>query len=291
MWFVDCGYHLGSELIYSQLQNESYQQNHHHLYSIPSTYYSSQNQNHSPLIMSFNFNKRSLVKTLFSSNKSCGCIKIKPSNVLQPSQKPKISFCQNTNPNSITSSTTSHDANTDDKDFTSTTILNDNGNNNNNNYRILKPGTKLIDSVAVEKESKEPYEDFRNSILQMILEREIYSENDLQELLECFLQLNAKCHHHVIVEAFMETCEGIFPKKLCGDGRRVKDMWRHWSHTWELMLHEKFEVWNWCNAFSFWRKIEILFNVIVSYLFNWYMEIYNGLILIWIICIHYYIKN
>ncbi|RHN56961.1 putative transcription factor OFP family [Medicago truncatula] len=167
--------------------------------------------------MSFNFNKRSLVKTLFSSNKSCGCIKIKPSNVLEPSQKPKISFNQNTNPNTLTSPTTSHDANTHDKDFTSTTISND----NNNNYRILKPATKLIDSIAVEKESKEPYEDFRNSILQMILEREIYSENDLQELLECFLQLNAKCHHHVIVEAFMETCEEIFPKKLCGDGRRV----------------------------------------------------------------------
>jgi len=172
--------------------------------------------------MSFNFNRKSLVKTLFSSNKSCGCIKIKPSNVLEPSQKPKISVYENTNPNSLTS----HDANannTNDKDFTSTTILNDNG-NNNNNYRILKPGTKLIDSIAVEKESKEPYEDFRNSILQMILEREICSENDLQELLECFLQLNAKCHHHIIVEAFMETCEEIFPKKLCGDGRRVKDM-------------------------------------------------------------------
>ena len=51
------------------------------------------------------------------------------------------------------------------------------------------------------------------SILQMILEREIYTETELQELLECFLQLNATCHHQVIVQAFMEICEEVFPKK------------------------------------------------------------------------------
>jgi uncharacterized protein (TIGR01568 family) len=170
--------------------------------------------------MSFNFNKKTLMKTLFSSNKSCGCIKLKPSNVLQPSQKPKISIYQNKNPKRIISSTTtSCDGNAGDEDYTSTTISNDD--KDNNNYSILKPGTKLVDSFAIEKESDEPYEDFRNSILQMILERNIYSEKDLQELLECFLQLNAKCHHHVIVEAFMEICEKIFPKKVCGDGRDV----------------------------------------------------------------------
>jgi uncharacterized protein (TIGR01568 family) len=170
--------------------------------------------------MSFNFNKKTLMKTLFSSNKSCGCIKLKPSNVLQPSQKPKISIYQNKNPKRINSSTTtSCDGNAGDEDYTSTTISNDD--KDNNNYSILKPGTKLVDSFAIEKESDEPYEDFRNSILQMILERDIYSEKDLQELLECFLQLNAKCHHHVIVEAFMEICEKIFPKKVCGDGRDV----------------------------------------------------------------------
>lgn len=52
----------------------------------------------------------------------------------------------------------------------------------------------------------------------MILERKIYAERELEELLECFLQLNAKCHHQVIVEAFMEICEEIFPKKLQGEG-------------------------------------------------------------------------
>ncbi|XP_045833568.1 transcription repressor OFP6-like [Trifolium pratense] len=167
--------------------------------------------------MSFNFNKKTLMKNLFSSNKSFGCIKSKPSNVIQPTQKPKISIYQNKNPKRITSSTTtSCDGNAGDEDYTSTPISYNDGNiNDKNNYSILKPGTKLVDSIAVEKESDEPYEDFRKSILEMIMERDIYSEKDLQELLECFLQLNAKCHHHVIVEAFMEICEKIFPKKIC----------------------------------------------------------------------------
>lgn len=160
--------------------------------------------------MSFNINKKKFLRTLFSSNKSCGCLKIKPSNVLEPSLKPKISIYQNQNknPSSATSSATTDD---DDKVLASSPVCEANTIHHNNNT-ILKSG------IAVEKESKDPYEDFRNSILQMILERKIYAERELEELLECFLQLNAKCHHQVIVEAFMEICEEIFPKKLQGEG-------------------------------------------------------------------------
>ncbi|KAI5410929.1 transcription repressor OFP6 [Lathyrus oleraceus] len=163
-------------------------------------------------LMSFNINKKKFLRTLFSSNKSCGCLKIKPSNVLEPSLKPKISIYQNQNkyPSSATSSATTDD---DDKVLASSPVCEAKTIHHNNNT-ILKSGTKLIDSIAVEKESKDPYEDFRNSILQMILERKIYAERELEVLLECFLQLNAKCHHQVIVEAFMEICEEIFPKKL-----------------------------------------------------------------------------
>ncbi|KHN08721.1 hypothetical protein glysoja_037043 [Glycine soja] len=64
--------------------------------------------------------------------------------------------------------------------------------------------------VAVEKDSDDPYLDFRHSMLQMILENEIYSKEDLRELLNCFLQLNSPDHHGVIVRAFTEIWNGVF---------------------------------------------------------------------------------
>ncbi|XP_059278595.1 transcription repressor OFP6-like isoform X2 [Lycium ferocissimum] len=66
------------------------------------------------------------------------------------------------------------------------------------------------ESVAVEKDSDDPYLDFRQSMLQMILEKEIYSKDDLKELLNCFLQLNSPYYHGVIVRAFTEIWNGVF---------------------------------------------------------------------------------
>ncbi|KAF5750565.1 transcription repressor OFP6-like [Tripterygium wilfordii] len=70
------------------------------------------------------------------------------------------------------------------------------------------------ENVAVEKDSDDPYLDFRRSMLQMIVENEIYSKQDLRELLNCFLQLNAPYHHGIIVEAFREIWNGVFSQKL-----------------------------------------------------------------------------
>ncbi|EPS73133.1 hypothetical protein M569_01624, partial [Genlisea aurea] len=64
------------------------------------------------------------------------------------------------------------------------------------------------ESVAVEKDSDDPYNDFRQSMLQMILENEIYSKEDLKELLNCFLQLNSPYYHGIIVQAFTEIWNG-----------------------------------------------------------------------------------
>ncbi|XP_014513026.1 transcription repressor OFP6 [Vigna radiata var. radiata] len=66
------------------------------------------------------------------------------------------------------------------------------------------------EGVAVEKDSDDPYLDFRHSMLQMILQNEIYSKDDLRELLNCFLQLNSPDHHGVIVRAFTEIWNGVF---------------------------------------------------------------------------------
>ncbi|KAI4370155.1 hypothetical protein MLD38_018531 [Melastoma candidum] len=65
------------------------------------------------------------------------------------------------------------------------------------------------EGVAVEKDSHDPYLDFRHSMLQMIIENEIYAREDLRELLGCFLQLNSPCYHGVIVRAFTEIWNGV----------------------------------------------------------------------------------
>ncbi|KAL1549269.1 transcription repressor OFP6-like [Salvia divinorum] len=65
-------------------------------------------------------------------------------------------------------------------------------------------------SVAVEKDSDDPYLDFRQSMLQMILEKEIYSKDDLKQLLNCFLQLNSPYYHRIIVRAFTEIWNGVY---------------------------------------------------------------------------------
>ncbi|KAG2371544.1 hypothetical protein LR48_Vigan05g165000 [Vigna angularis] len=145
-------------------------------------------------------NKRKRL-ALFKTNGGCGCSNPKSYEVLQPSPKLNTSIRENTNP------TTSGDK--DNKLFFEVRTNHENPNNDN----MRKPYSKLIDSVAVEKDSKDPHKDFRESMLQMIFQRQIFTKTDLQDLLECFLRLNAACHHQVIVQAFMEICHETFPKK------------------------------------------------------------------------------
>uniref|UniRef100_A0A7N0VBB4 Transcription repressor n=1 Tax=Kalanchoe fedtschenkoi TaxID=63787 RepID=A0A7N0VBB4_KALFE len=66
------------------------------------------------------------------------------------------------------------------------------------------PQADLGDSIAVEKQSVNPYYDFQQSIVQMIFKRRIDSKSDLQELLNCFLQLNTPLHHRTIIKVFID---------------------------------------------------------------------------------------
>ncbi|KHN19912.1 transcription repressor OFP6-like [Glycine soja] len=172
-------------------------------------------------------NKKSLLRTVFTANGSCGCSKTKSSEVHEPTPKSKTTHIHqkannnnnnnNHNLSSMASSTTSPEQ-VDEEEFTSTTIsesetFHDHNNNNDDDNVVLKR-SPLVNSVAIEKDSSNPYHDFRHSMLQMIFEKEIESEDDLQDLLQCFLQLNAQCHHHVIVKAFNEICKEAFPHKV-----------------------------------------------------------------------------
>ncbi|PIA28118.1 hypothetical protein AQUCO_07200029v1 [Aquilegia coerulea] len=76
--------------------------------------------------------------------------------------------------------------------------------------------SRIGESVAVVKDSNDPYLDFRHSMLQMILEKEIYSKDELKELLDCFLSLNSPYHHEIIIRAFTEIWNGVFSMGAAG---------------------------------------------------------------------------
>ncbi|EYU18098.1 hypothetical protein ABFS82_10G059500 [Erythranthe guttata] len=83
-------------------------------------------------------------------------------------------------------------------------------------------------SVAVEKDSDDPYLDFRQSMLQMILEKEIYAKDDLKELLNCFLQLNSPYYHGIIVRAFTEIWNGVYNSAGSGSGSGSHNLHGKW---------------------------------------------------------------
>ncbi|CAA0839574.1 Transcription repressor OFP7 [Striga hermonthica] len=79
---------------------------------------------------------------------------------------------------------------------------------------------KVKESFAVVKRSADPYEDFKSSMMDMILEKQMFDPTDLEQLLECFLSLNSRRYHWVIVQAFSEIWEALFAEFPVQDGRR-----------------------------------------------------------------------
>uniref|UniRef100_A0A803NZJ3 Transcription repressor n=1 Tax=Cannabis sativa TaxID=3483 RepID=A0A803NZJ3_CANSA len=69
---------------------------------------------------------------------------------------------------------------------------------------------RVKDSFAVVKKSSDPHHDFRTSMVEMIVEKQIFGAKDLEQLLQCFLSLNSDHHHRVIVEVFTEILEALF---------------------------------------------------------------------------------
>ncbi|CAA2964591.1 Hypothetical predicted protein [Olea europaea subsp. europaea] len=72
----------------------------------------------------------------------------------------------------------------------------------------LQEGVK--DSLAVVNCSNDPYTDFRTSMVEMIVEKQIFTAKELENLLQCFLSLNSYHHHRVIIEVFSEIWEAFF---------------------------------------------------------------------------------
>ncbi|XP_023769968.1 transcription repressor OFP8 [Lactuca sativa] len=75
---------------------------------------------------------------------------------------------------------------------------------------LEKSGKLVKDSFAVVKKSSNPHEDFRVSMVEMIVEKQIFGAEDLEDLLECFISLNSEEHHRVIFEVFTEIWDTLF---------------------------------------------------------------------------------
>ncbi|XP_073314022.1 uncharacterized protein [Primulina huaijiensis] len=73
-----------------------------------------------------------------------------------------------------------------------------------------KNPSMIEESLAVEKKSRDPRGDFRASMVDMILEKQLFGAEDLEKLLSCFLNLNAVRYHGIIFEVFSEICEALF---------------------------------------------------------------------------------
>ncbi|KAI4376616.1 hypothetical protein MLD38_014358 [Melastoma candidum] len=75
---------------------------------------------------------------------------------------------------------------------------------------LREDSTGVGGSFAVVKKSRDPLGDFRRSMMDMIVEREIFDEEGLEKLLSCFLSLNSSRHHDIIVQAFNEIWDALF---------------------------------------------------------------------------------
>lgn len=173
--------------------------------------------------MTANKNKKNLLKTICTAKVigcGCGCGKPKLSDVHEPAPKPKRASNEIISHNPKPCSSSSSGYKNTSEDYTSVTTQNSEYETDLKVPKVLSPCPKIVDSIAVVKDSNDPYEDFRRSMLQMIMEKEIYSNDDLKELLNCFLQLNSPSNHDVIVQAFTGVWnEAVFksPKKPCDD--------------------------------------------------------------------------
>ncbi|KAL2479314.1 Transcription repressor OFP4 [Abeliophyllum distichum] len=62
----------------------------------------------------------------------------------------------------------------------------------------------VSESLAIVKSSQNPQRDFRESMVEMIVENNIRTSKDLEELLACYLSLNSDEYHDLIINVFKQ---------------------------------------------------------------------------------------
>lgn len=74
--------------------------------------------------------------------------------------------------------------------------------------------TDIPEGFAVVKSSLDPQRDFRESMVEMIMENNIRASKDLENLLACYLSLNSREYHDLIVKAFEQIWYDIAQLRL-----------------------------------------------------------------------------
>ncbi|XP_057954704.1 transcription repressor OFP7-like [Malania oleifera] len=179
--------------------------------------------------MSSNNRKKGLIKSILSANMDCGCHRQSPPDIFQPKPKHKtstdrdhrhrLSLSHDSSSLSLSSGREQEEGEITDDRIShpmDSQSQSDPENDPTNSKNPASPAAASIigDSIAVVKDSNDPYGDFRRSMLQMIVEKELFSGDGLRELLACFLELNPPFHHPTIIRAFDEICDGIVSGKL-----------------------------------------------------------------------------
>jgi uncharacterized protein (TIGR01568 family) len=72
----------------------------------------------------------------------------------------------------------------------------------------------MSDSYLVVKHSRNPEKDFMESMVEMVVEKNIVSLKDLEELLACYLSLNSREYQDVIVKVFQKIWLLFFQANL-----------------------------------------------------------------------------
>ncbi|KAF0890287.1 hypothetical protein E2562_002699 [Oryza meyeriana var. granulata] len=67
--------------------------------------------------------------------------------------------------------------------------------------------------VAVDRRTRDPREEFRRSIAEVITAKRMTEPAELRALLNCYVSVNAREHRAAILEAFHEVCSGLFSRK------------------------------------------------------------------------------
>ncbi|CAN0847344.1 Transcription repressor OFP13 [Linum grandiflorum] len=67
----------------------------------------------------------------------------------------------------------------------------------------------IKEAVAVALDSKDPFEDFKNSMVEMVEAHGLKDWESLENLLSCYLRVNKKSNHGYIVGAFVDLLVGL----------------------------------------------------------------------------------
>lgn len=87
-----------------------------------------------------------------------------------------------------------------------------------NNTTTNIESKKYIVLVAIERDSYDPREDFRKSIMEVITCKGLVEPKELKGLLNCYVSMNSSEHRQPILEAFVDVCSALF---VCKKGNYV----------------------------------------------------------------------